>query len=203
MKYLKDKVYATLRQKIIDCEYPPESVLTETKLMEDTGVSRTPIREAVNRLSQENLVIVIPKKGILVNGITIGDIIQVFETRDIIEPQILLRYGDRLDKKKISKFAQNCEVAASVEEKIVLDESFHRMIYDVCANKYLREVLNMVEGHNHRNRVWRSNETRVNSSQHEHIEIAKAILADDYSLAAKLLSQHIMNAKEYAIRKYL
>lgn len=51
MKYLKDTVYDQIKTKIIECEYPPDSILTEARLMEDTGVSRTPIREAINRLA--------------------------------------------------------------------------------------------------------------------------------------------------------
>ena len=98
VKYLKDTVYDQIKTKIIECEYPPDSILTEARLMEDTGVSRTPIREAINRLAHENLVMVIPKKGILVKGITIRDIIQVFETREIIEPELMREYGDRLNK---------------------------------------------------------------------------------------------------------
>ena len=49
VKYLKDTVYDQIKTKIIECEYPPDSILTEARLMEDTGVSRTPIREAINR----------------------------------------------------------------------------------------------------------------------------------------------------------
>ncbi|MFQ9806610.1 MAG: GntR family transcriptional regulator [Christensenellales bacterium] len=63
MKYLKDTVYDQIKTKIIECEYPPDSILTEARLMEDTGVSRTPIREAINRLAHENLVMVIPKRA--------------------------------------------------------------------------------------------------------------------------------------------
>ncbi len=203
VKYLKDTVYDQIKTKIIECEYPPDSILTEARLMEDTGVSRTPIREAINRLAHENLVMVIPKKGILVKEITIRDIIQVFETREIIEPELMREYGDRLNKVMIREFVQACKTEEQIERKINLDERFHRMLYDVCGNRYLKELLLMLEGHNHRNRVWRSNEARVNDSQKEHIAIAEAVLQDDYEQAARLLKEHLANAKEYAMKKYL
>ena len=101
------------------------------------------------------------------------------------------------------KDEQIADSVHKIERKIDLDERFHRMLYDVCGNRYLKELLLMLEGHNHRNRVWRSNEARVNDSQKEHIAIAEAVLQDDYEQAARLLKEHLANAKEYAMKKYL
>ena len=85
-KYLKDKAYEMIREKIVNCELAPGSVLNESELIEEIGASRTPIREALNKLEQENLVTIIPKKCIIVRGITIDDIAEVFDARAVIEP---------------------------------------------------------------------------------------------------------------------
>lgn len=202
MTYLKDHVYETLRKKIIDCEYEPGSILSETLLLQNLGVSRTPVRDALNRLASENLVTIIPKKGIIVNGISINDIIQVFEARMIVEPQMLLLYGDRLDKDKLNDYLERCKNAENISEMIFLDEEFHLMIYDVCSNRFLRDFCSSLEGHNHRNRIWRSNEERVHISLAEHVQIIMALLNSDYGEAKDLLYQHLLNAREYAFKKY-
>jgi len=202
LTYLKDHVYETLRQKIIDCEYEPGSVLTETALLQSLGVSRTPIREALNRLETENLVTIIPKKGVIVNGISINDIIQVFEARMVVEPQMMLLYGDRLDKKQLKGYLERCKNAESVTEMIRLDEEFHTMTYGVCSNRFLKDFCASLEGHNHRNRIWRSNEERVHVSLDEHVQIVTALLENDYAKARDLMHQHLLNAREYAFKKY-
>ena len=51
-KYLKDKAYEMIREKIVNCELAPGSVLNESELIEEIGASRTPIREALNKLEQ-------------------------------------------------------------------------------------------------------------------------------------------------------
>lgn len=202
LTYLKDHVYESLRKKIIDCDYEPGSVLTETMLMQNLGVSRTPIREALNRLAMENLVTVIPKKGIIVNGISINDIIQVFEARMIVEPQMLVIYGERFDKKQLKDYLERCKNASSIQSMIQLDEEFHSMIYGVCSNRFLKDFCASLEGHNHRNRIWRSNEERVHVSLDEHVMIATALLESDYAKAKDLMYQHLFNAREYAFKKY-
>ena len=59
---LKNKAYNLIKTKIVNCEYPPNSFLNETLLMDEIGSSRTPIREALSKLEQENLVRILPKK---------------------------------------------------------------------------------------------------------------------------------------------
>ena len=59
---LKQQAYNIIKNKIITCEYPPNFLLNEEKLKDEIGASRTPIRDALSRLEQENLVHILPKK---------------------------------------------------------------------------------------------------------------------------------------------
>ena len=203
MAYLKDQVYEELRNRIIEYKYAPGTTVNETMLMKELGVSRTPVREALHRLEIENLVTIIPKKGVIIKGISIDDILQVFDARIVIEPQIIVMYGSRFPKDTLRKYLDDCHKAATVEEIIRLDEYFHNALYQLCANHYLREALLMIEGHNHRNRIWRSNENRVSASLQEHINIAEALLEENYELAGVRMREHLSVAREYALRKYL
>ena len=202
-KYLKDKAYEIIREKIVNCEFAPGSILNESELIEEIGASRTPIREALNKLEQENLVTIVPKKCIIVRGITIDDIAEVFDARAVIEPQVLKLYADRISQRFLEDYYERCRKATDTQEQIRLDEEFHEVLYQVCDNKYLREVLRMVEGMDHRNRVYKSNDERVHEGIVEHMAIVEKMLEKDCQAASVCLFDHIKNAKNYAMKKYI
>lgn len=202
-KYLKNKAYEIIKEKIINCELAPGSVINEAALIEEIGASRTPIREALNKLEQENLVTIIPKKCIIVRGITVDDLAEVFDARALIEPQILLQYGDRISMRFWEDYYERCKKENDTAEMIRLDEEFHEKLYQVCDNRYLREVMNMVKGMDHRNRVYKSNEERVYEGIQEHIAIVEKLLQKDYQEAADCLFHHLKMAKSYTLKKYI
>ena len=68
---LKLQAYQYLKTKILNCEYRPNEFLNEQKLCAEMGnISRTPMRDALGRLEQEGLITILPKKGLMVSGIT-------------------------------------------------------------------------------------------------------------------------------------
>lgn len=71
---LHERVFARMRRRILDGTYEPGTVIQESRLAAELGVSRTPVREAFRKLEQEGLVTVIPNKGAVVAGITEKDI---------------------------------------------------------------------------------------------------------------------------------
>ena len=85
---LKEKAYAIIKNKIICCEYRPGQFLNEQELRESVGASRTPIREALNKLEQEGLLEILPKRGVLVRDITLQEVNAIFEIRCMIEPYV-------------------------------------------------------------------------------------------------------------------
>ena len=89
-KGLKEQTYLTLKERMVDCVYPPGSLINEAQLAADLNLSRTPIREAISKLEMEGFVQILPKKGIYVTNITFNDVIQVFQTRLL---PIFLRKG--------------------------------------------------------------------------------------------------------------
>ena len=82
---LRGKIFNILRQQILDGKYLPGDSLIETKLAEELGVSRTPIREAIRQLELEGLVDSIPNKGVIVRGISEKDIEDIYTIRKVLE----------------------------------------------------------------------------------------------------------------------
>ena len=86
-----------LKTKILNCEYRPNEFLNEQKLCAEMGnISRTPMRDALGRLEQEGLITILPKKGLMVSGITEEDVHSMFEMRLLVEPYALRTYGNLL-----------------------------------------------------------------------------------------------------------
>ena len=86
---LRDKVYKYLKNKISKHEYKPGSPIIEKEIENALSVSRTPIREAIRKLEQESLVEVFPRKGAFVSNISVKRIVEIYDIREIIEPNII------------------------------------------------------------------------------------------------------------------
>ncbi len=84
---LPDHVYAVLKQRILSCQLPPGQRLVEKALCDELGVSRTPLREALNRLSHEDLVSFQPHAGYRVAAITLEGFRNLIELRAVVETQ--------------------------------------------------------------------------------------------------------------------
>ena len=96
-KYIKDQAYDEIREKIINCEYEPGEALSELELTKELGFGRTPLHNAFIRLAAEGLVTLIPKKGVIVNGISLNDQLEIFDVRLMIEPELIRKYGDSIE----------------------------------------------------------------------------------------------------------
>ena len=98
---LKIQAYSILKEKIVSCEYRPGSMLNEAQLAAELGFSRTPIREAISILEMDGFLRIVPKKGILVTDILLGDIVQIFQARMEIEPIALKLAGPNIPQEEL------------------------------------------------------------------------------------------------------
>ncbi len=104
---LKLQAYQYLKTKILNCEYRPNEFLNEQKLCAEMGnISRTPMRDALGRLEQEGLITILPKKGLMVSGITEEDVHSMFEMRLLVEPYALRTYGSGIPREQLETFAE-------------------------------------------------------------------------------------------------
>ncbi|MGV9801965.1 GntR family transcriptional regulator [Mycobacterium sp. NPDC003449] len=84
---LADQAYVSLKRDIIRCKLRPGEVIVESSLASDYGMSKTPIREAINLLRREGLVVVMPRKGTFVKSIDVNDIQDTYRLRLLLEPE--------------------------------------------------------------------------------------------------------------------
>src|SRR5690606_24026674 len=115
-------------EMIINCQLTPGEPISETELMKTVGASRTPIREALNKLEHENLVIIYPKRGVFVTGISIKDIIDIYTIREVVEPLAAKLATPIIDLKELDKYYKiyaDPKRQHTLEEHIKVDRDFH------------------------------------------------------------------------------
>jgi DNA-binding GntR family transcriptional regulator len=200
-KSLKQKAYDHIKSKIVDCEYPPDSFLNEKLLMKEIGVSRTPIREALSKLEQENLVTILPKRGVSIRGVSAGEINMVYQTRELIETFIIRKDGQFIDRGLLSAMKERMSIDGDklpLAELFKLDDDFHKLITSGSKNAYLLQVLDHMYVQVLRLRTMTSKRDvhRFETSQAEHRRIIDFLLLGDYERAAEAVQVHLANARE-------
>jgi DNA-binding GntR family transcriptional regulator len=199
---LGEMVYESLRDAIINQVLKPGERLMETELAEEMGVSRTPVREAIRKLEQEGYVVMIPRKGAYVAGLSIKDIHEVFEIRGALESLAAGLAAERATQEEIEEMERNIVLEASHFESndliktIEVDTKFHELIFKASKNDRL---LGMIS--NLREQVQRFRTTtlavsgRLKFALEEHRRIVEAIAARDVQLAQQMAKDHIESAE--------
>jgi DNA-binding GntR family transcriptional regulator len=204
---LKDLAYTTIKKNIIECVFLPGSFVRDCELVEQLGISRTPIREAISRLEQENFVKIIPQRGVMVQGVGYREISDIFQVRGIIEPYILRNYSDQLDVGMLHELKAGFVRAKAEDDeagKYRLDDELHAAIRSLCPNKYLVDLLDNIYEQNHRLRILcGKSKARLEKSVDEHIEILELMAAGRIEEASACLEKHIQNSKTSAINLFI
>lgn len=198
---LKKQAYDILRQKLIYCEYKPGSLLNEAQLSEELGFSRTPIREALNRIEQEGFIRILPKKGIFVTDIALRDVQQIFEVRIQIEPVTLKMAAPNLPRDTLLQFrdlflGDDPDVRYGFE----LDTAMHLFLIDHCGNRFLTEMMHKVFDQNTRVIISsKQNCIQIHDAKQEHLEILDLLLDEKFDRAVESMCTHIASCRKAAL----
>ena len=199
---LRDVVFNTLRQAILKGELKPGERLMEIALAERLGVSRTPIREAMRKLEQEGLVVMIPRRGAQVANITEKDLNDVLEVRITLENMAIEKACTNMteeDVQELEKVARDFERSTAEGDLVKMaeaDVNFHETIYRAADKKRLMQVLNNLREQIYRYRVeyLKEDEAR-NRLVKEHEKITQAIKARDVKKAQELSLEPLENQR--------
>ena len=200
---LADQVFERLENDIFTGVYARGTVLTETRLCEELGVSRTPVREALKRLEQEHLV-ESHSKGLVVVGISRQDALVIYEIRMRIEGLAAAMCAKNADDAQISELRDIVELQEFCAEKQdsekvrVLDNRFHETVYRACGSAVLYDTLAPL----HRKiQKYRKASVEVHgraaASAAEHRRICEAIAARDPAAAETAMLDHLAQAQSF------
>lgn len=203
---LADQIFERLENDIIQGVYPRGEVLTELRLAEELGVSRTPIREALRRLEQERL-IESAGKGSVVLGITETDLLDIMTIRERVEgvaayyaaqnitPEGIKELSDIVD---LQEFYFSRKDAAHLHQ---VDDRFHDAICQLSnRNVLIDTLLPLLRKTRRYRKLSLENWDRTSNTKQEHYAIYQAIVSGNAPLAEKLTAKHISNAKAHMMK---
>jgi len=190
--------YHLIKDKIITLELPPASVIDEARLIADLGLGRTPIREALQRLALENLVVILPRRGTIVADVNMSDLQKIFEIRIELEIYAVQLAAERATAAEIAAMEVLFHDADTLihdsdnNQLIRLDHEAHRLLAQAAHNEFLEDMLERL--YNHVLRLWYVSLHRVRRLREaieEHREIIAAVKDRDGTRAAQIMHRHI------------
>jgi DNA-binding GntR family transcriptional regulator len=198
---LRDNIYQAIRSAVLTCEFQPGQELREQVLAERYRVSRSPVRDSLLRLAQENLITVLPRQGYRVKPISISDVEDIFGLHLVIEPACAAAAANRGDDaalRALDRFRDPPNEDKMEAKFVEYNRAFHRAIWDLSGNARLAAVA--VDVSDQLDRLVRVS-LRANKHEYvrdacaEHEAIIDALQARDADLASRLSYQHAAHAR--------
>ena len=197
MRLASEEAYEQIKDKIITLELEPASVIDEQALMDQLGLGRTPIREALQRLSADGLVHIVPRRGMFVTDISITDLQHIFEVRTALAGFCARLAAQRITPDLVAEMRtmlQDLEHVKPGDFKSLMeiDRSFQRVLYRASGNDILAKTRDRL--YDLSLRIWYLVLNRlgdVQTSIEQHRELADALEAGDGDRAEALIQHHI------------
>lgn len=197
---LSGSAYDALRERVLDLTLPAGELLNERWICELLGFGRTPVHQALQRLHQEGLIEIVPRKGVLVKPDSVSRIIDLLDARSIIEPVLAGRAAQRAvpdDIKALKQITaprseQTDGAANSVDRFIERDRAFHAKLAQIGGSPVLVEMQKSL--HERAMRFWYSDLWRTLDevkAATEHAAVIAAIERGDARAAETAMRQHI------------
>jgi DNA-binding GntR family transcriptional regulator len=196
---LTDQAYGQLEELIVTVQLAPGEVLSEATLAARLDIGRTPIREALHRLAREGLVVILPRRGILVSEINVQSQLRLLEVRRKIEEVMVTAAAKRADQGQRDEFRRiadgmlECAAAGDDMAFIRFDDQFNQLVAAACRNEYAAKAIGLMAGLSRR--FWfvhNQQSTDVELAARRHADVAIAIADGDVS-AAEAASGRLMD----------
>lgn len=205
MKSKKAMVYEELKERIIHNLIKPGEALNEGILSEEFKISKTPIREALQQLEKEGFIENIPVKGAFVSQISIQDLREIFDLREILECEVIKRAALKADPERVEALKEKFISSENNGRKVSTGgfksgDEIHSFIFETYGNQRLIEIYRRLQNHIVRSRIHffhQSHPDRSEESFKEHLEILDALKAQDPTRAENAVKTHLRNSMEY------
>jgi len=198
-RLVAERAYVELRDRIVTLHLPPGTVLREDALMQEMGIGRTPLREAVKRLALESLLEVQPRRGTFVTEVEAADIQNITEVRAELEAYAAELAANRLDPEtramgeSLLRDIEELDGGGDQERLMRFDERIHRFTWEAARNPHLTQTLERYFTHSLR--IWYLVLDRVPTlghAVHDQIQLLEAILDRNGPHARTIMHEHVL-----------
>jgi DNA-binding GntR family transcriptional regulator len=189
---LAERAYRQLEELIVTLSLPPGTVLSEQSLAAKLGIGRTPVREGLQRLGRDGLVVILPRRGILVSEINLKTQMRLLEVRRELERLMARGAAERATAAEVARFARIAKDIRRASDKaddiafMRLDREFNELVSASARNEFALRAMGMMHGLSRR--FWYQHYREAGDlplSARLHAEVAEAIAARDPEAAAK------------------
>jgi DNA-binding GntR family transcriptional regulator len=204
---LTDRAYRLLEELIVTLALPPETILSEQSLAARLRIGRTPIREALQRLARDGLVVILPRRGILVSQINLKTQMRLLEVRRELERLMAKGAAERATPEESASFATVArEMRHASDESddmtfMRLDRQFNELVSQAARNEFASRAMGLMHGLSRR--FWYQHYRESGDlplSARLHAEVAEAIAKRDSEAAANA-SDRLLDYIESFTRK--
>jgi DNA-binding GntR family transcriptional regulator len=200
---LADRAYVAIRDLIVSLELAPGALIDERSLVDSLGIGRTPVREALRRLAQEQLVEVFPRRGMFVTGVDVRDLARISEVRTVLEPEAARLAAERATEPERSELSSLSDEIKHGVDLMALDERIHRTVHRAAHNDLLEKTL--AEYYVLALRIWMialDQAENLEEAVETHRDLVREIVVGNPDRAADLMRAHVEDF-EQAMRKVL
>lgn len=201
---LTDEAYERLEEMIVTLQLPPGTAISEAALSDRLGIGRTPIREALQRLAREHLILILPQRGNLVSQIDIKSQLRLLETRREVERLIArcaARRGSAAEIQRFAEIAEGFDRAAAENDEtsfVRLDKEFNDLCLKAARNEFASGAMSLMHGLSRR--FWYLHYRQAADlpvTARLHAGVAHAIARRDEAGAAAALDRLLDNIEEF------
>jgi len=205
-----NKIYTDIKYKILDEEFRPGQWIVERELCNEYGISRTPLREALQRLVSEGFLSLQRSKGYLVNKLSTEEIIKIFQAREAVECMLAsLACHNATDDfiarlKELEKELEIIDIEQNSENGTVIGSKLHSLIAKTANNPILYEYYQKLKDLSTltRNISKRSIEIEKKSKD-EHIELIRALIDRDENSSKTCMRNHLRSTCQRLVETFI
>jgi DNA-binding GntR family transcriptional regulator len=207
----QEAAHARLREMIFSGALQAGQALRQEEIARQLGLSRLPVREALNRLATEGLVELKPRRGFYVVSLKPDEIEDIFEMRAVLEARAGQQATERMtarDADAVDHLVDSLDVAVSSNESFDdyarLNEEFHERLYQSCNRKYLRRQIRMLrDAVAPLIRILAAESGELRRAQEEHRQMARFFRLGDAPRVAELCREHCAYTGTTLIERFL
>jgi DNA-binding GntR family transcriptional regulator len=207
-RFLREQVYKRLKASVLNGTLSPNKRLIEEKLAEEMGTSRTPVREAIQKLEKEGLIHKLPRGGFAVSVVTDADIEEVFGIRSILEGYAGYLATSRAADEDIQALEETVTkqekflAEKNLEEVIRLNTEFHEILYGAAKSTKLLSLISDLRDYIYRYRlIILRYEGMASISIGDHKEMIELMRARNTKQVEKLVRKHILRGMDLIKKK--